>query len=74
MTTLDRPSFAVLDTVDPRRRFSCRRSVFACEPKYRILRTVTTVQTLKAFIHPGLRRLLLAHWHAVRTHSSWSRA
>lgn len=75
MTTLDRPFFAVVvDSVGRRRRFNCRRSVFACEPKYRMLRAVVTVKRLKAFIHPGLRRLMTAHWHAVRTHSSWSRA
>lgn len=73
MTTLDRPCFAVLgDAAGPPRRL--RRSIFVCEPRYRVVRAVITVKNLKAFIHPQLRRLMAAHWNAVRTHSSWSRA
>lgn len=74
MTTLDRPSFAVvIDSLeDPPRRLRC--SVFACEPRYRIVRAVTAVKRMTTFAHPGLRRLLSEHWQAVRTHSSWSRA
>lgn len=75
MPTLDRPFFAVVvDSVCPRHRFRCRRSVLVCEPKYRVLRAVVTVARLKSFIHPGLRALMTAHWHAIRMHSSWSRA
>lgn len=73
MTTLDRPSVSViLDCIDPKRRLRC--SVFACAPKYRVVRAVSVVKRLQTFAHPGLRRLLTSHWQAVRTHSSWSRA
>lgn len=74
MTTLDRPSFAgVIGSLeDPPRRLRC--SIFACEPKYRIVRAVTAVKRMTTFAHPGLGRLLSAHWQTLRTHSSWSRA
>lgn len=65
----------IMDAIErPGRRFTCRRSVFACEPKYRILRAVIKVRRLRAVAHAGLHRLMAAHWQAVRAHSSWSRA
>jgi len=66
MTTLDRPpTFS---------RLRCRRSILSCEPRYRRVRLVLTVSHLAALHHAGLRSLMRAHWHAVRAHSSWSRA
>lgn len=73
MTTLDRPSFAILGCVklSPRR---LRCSVFRCEPRYRILRAVIAPKHITTFAHAGLRSLLKAGWLSVRAHSSWSRA
>jgi hypothetical protein len=50
------------------------RSVFACEPRYRRVRFIMTAERLRTLRHAGLHGLLVAHWHAVRSHSSWSRA
>lgn len=74
MTTLDRPSVAtVLGAIgDPRCRLRC--SIFACAPKYRIVRAVTAVKRMTTFAHPGLRALMQMRWQTLRTHSSWSRA
>jgi len=58
----------------PGRRFTCRSSVFACEPKYRILRAIYTVARIPVLRHAELRERLCMHWHCIRTHSSWSRA
>jgi hypothetical protein len=57
----------------PGRRFTCRSSALTCEPKYRILRAINTVARLPGLRHTGLRGRLVAHWHYVRTRSSWSR-
>jgi hypothetical protein len=74
MTTLDRPSIVgIIGSVTHRtRRLRC--SVFKCEPRYRIVRAVHILAHPVMFSHPQLQRLLSAHWHAVRNHSSWSRA
>lgn len=74
MTTFDHPVLLQAASVDPPGRFRCRRSVFACEPRYRILRVIRAVARLRAFRHAGLRALIGAHWQHVRSHSSWSRA
>lgn len=75
MTTLDRPFFAkVVDSRSPRRGFRGGCTILACAPKYRVLRAIISVHRLRPLRHPGLRRLLTAHWHALRTHSAWSRA
>lgn len=76
MTTLDRPSAAVLTGIlDPRgRRFTRRGTIFESEPRYRTLRAVTAVGHIRALRHHGSRATMSAHWHAVRAHSSWSRA
>lgn len=75
MTTLDRPYTAIASTIDPPgSRFLCRASVFGCEPKYRILRAVTAAGTIHAYRRHGSRAMFSAQWHAIRTHSSWSRA
>ena len=58
----------------PSRRFTCRRSVFACEPKYRMLRAINRVARIPVLHHAGLQALLSAHWQYMRAHSSWSRA
>jgi hypothetical protein len=74
MTTLDRPSIiGIIGSMRARTRH-LRCSVFTCEPRYRIVRAVNAVARMKTFAHPGLRGLLTAHWHCLRTHSSWSRA
>lgn len=73
MTTLEYPSIS--GVVDPGgRRFTCRGTVFECEPRYRILRAVTGTGHIHALRHRGSRARMTAHWHAIRTHSSWSRA
>lgn len=66
MTTLDRPPIS--------RHLHCRRSVLACEPRFRRVRMILVVERLCGRHHAGLRALLSGHWHTVRTHSSWSRA
>ena len=55
-------------------RLNFRRTVFTCEPKFRKLRGVSAVGELRAFRRAGLKAKMNAHWHSLRTHSSWSRA
>ena len=75
MTTLDRPSVCTIaGTVRLIRRLRCACSLPGSAPGYRRLRAYLEPGRLPALRHPGLRTLLVQHWHAVRTHSSWSRA
>lgn len=75
MTTLDRPPVsAITGTVRLVRRLRCACSLLGSAPQYRRLRAYREPARLPALRHPGLRTVLLRHWHVVRTHSSWSRA
>jgi len=38
----------------PGRRFTCRRSVLACEPKFRVLRAVSVVVRIPVLHHIAL--------------------
>lgn len=56
----------------PKKR-GVRRSVFSCEPRYRVLRAIHA-RAVRGLHHAGLSVLLRAQWHLLRAHSSWSRA
>ena len=55
-----------------RAKHRCRRSIFTCEPRYRVLRIVTD-RSHRPLRHLALSRLMQAA-DLLRVHSSWSRA